>query len=468
MILVKTLLILGSAEILGLLVLNLLKDKRDQRDWAAWLGLGFGIGLGFPIMVVFYLAWVGVPISGSLWIGVWGILILLSAFPVFFRPAQYLNSIKAWFSDSPLRQSDWIHKSFLVFVLVIWGMTLWDSASQPLVSFDARAIWAMKARVIADAGSFYTEDFLDVTRLHAHQRYPLLIPLAECAIFQVTGSSGDSCLKLLFPFFFGALLLFVYARVARQTSAAWAAGTVSALASLPAYLLYANGGVASGYGDIALSYFAVIAASNGVDFWQTGNSRALWIFVWFSVLAVFTKNEGAAIIGIIVVLTPLYALWTGWMSSRKLLATLGSGLLIGLMLFPWVMLVSRLPNIDEDYLSRITPQLLRAGLDRFPFLTHSFLKEFFFKPHLWNMAGFLLLFSVFNRRKNLPPSSHYFFCWVPVVYQGLLFLIFMVSPWSLVELVPVTLSRLWLQIMPMFFVWMSVQFYEGTKRNNSD
>jgi len=233
-------------------------------------------------------------------------------------------------------------------------------------------------------------------------------------------------------------------------------------------LLYANGGVASGYVDIALSYFVLVAASHGIEFWQTGNSRALGIFVWFSTLAIFTKNEGVAIIGIILVLAPLYALFSGWMSSRKLLATLGGGLLICLMLLPWVMLVSRLPNIDEDYLSRFTPHLLLAGMDRFPFLAKSFLKEFLFKPHLWNVAGFLMVFSLFNRRKDFPPSGHYYFFWVPLVYQVFLFLIFMVSPWSLVELVPVTLSRLWLQIMPMFFVWMSVQFYEGKKRNNSD
>ena len=90
-------------------------------------------------------------------------------------------------------------------------LVLLDALSQPLLSFDARAIWGMKARVIFSYGQIYGEDFFDPYRLHAKQRYPLGIPLAQSFVYHMVGEVDDRLGKIIFPGFFLALCLSFYA-----------------------------------------------------------------------------------------------------------------------------------------------------------------------------------------------------------------------------------------------------------------
>jgi hypothetical protein len=52
-------------------------------------------------------------------------------------------------------------------------MVLTDALSQPLLAFDARAIWAFKAKVLYFEQGIYNDAFLDAERLHAKTSLPL-------------------------------------------------------------------------------------------------------------------------------------------------------------------------------------------------------------------------------------------------------------------------------------------------------
>ncbi len=448
-------------EVLGLLLLYNLRDKQKPIDLPGLLGLSFGAGAGLMTLGMFSLAYWHMPINPAHWLALWAILVFTWGIRILLSPSEF----KRWFWQmaqwSAIPKWSLPCKGLLALICLIWTMTLIDSISQPLSAFDSRAIWAMKARSIADAGTIYTEDFLEPARLHAHQRYPLLLPLAECAIFQFAGSDDDGCVKLLFPFFFAALLLLFFSRASQGRDPLQALWTTAALAMLPVYAIFVNGGVSSGYADLPLSYFVLAAAICLWDFFTKNKRGHLALFILLGASTAFMKNEGLALLAILVLTGSLFFLFAGRCSPRKLLFTCLGSVFIFLILLPWFDFRRQLPNLDEDYLSRFTPQLIQSGLARIPYVAKSYFKELFLKPHLWNISTVLLLASLMRLRKFSWRSAHHYFLLVPLVYHALLFAIFLVTPWNITDLIPVTLTRLWLQVVPLIFLWFALQFPGG-------
>jgi hypothetical protein len=341
------------------------------------------------------------------------------------------------------------------FIAAILIFLLVDSLSFPLSTFDACAIWGMKARILADQGSIFLEDFWEPARLHAHQRYPLLIPLAQQFLWQLAGSREEWVIRLIFPFFFASLLLVFYSMSKQLIDGKKALRFTAALAALPVYTIFSNGGVSSGYADIPLSYFVIVAAFGVWTFVFEENERGLPLFLFFGAFGGFTKNEGLALIGLL----PLAALGMTTFSKRFHLRTLlmlvWAGAILILLLLPWFWFAHQLPNLDEDYLNRVNLPLIQQGLIRIPFVAKAYFRELFLKPHLWNVLGFLLITALFVRRRRQDFSSLNFFILFPVLYLLMLSLIFLVTPWDPAVLMPISLTRLWLQVTPLAFLWLA-------------
>jgi hypothetical protein len=458
---ILTILVLLGAEVLGILLLYSLQHKESEIDLPGLFGLSFGAGTGMMTLGMFILAYWHLPITPARWLALWAILIFILGIRILFSPFKFKRWFRQMVQRSAIPKWDRLCTGLLALICLIWAMTLIDSISQPLTTFDARAIWAMKAKSMAEAKTIHTEDFLEPARLHAHQRYPLLLPLAECAIFQLAGFSDDRYVKPLFPAFFGALLLLFFSSARRSRDPLRALLTTAALAVLPVYSIFANGGVSSGYADLPLSYFALAAAICLWDFCTKGGRGSLILFILLGASTAFIKNEGLALL-VILVLTALLFLPFAIRCSlcTRLVICLGSFFIL-LILLPWFDFRRQLPNIDEDYLSRFTPQLIRSGLARIPFVAKSYFRELFLKPHLWNIATVLFLGSLIRIRKFSWRAGHHFFLLVPLAYHAILFAIFLVTPWNIAELIPITLTRLWLQVMPMIFLWFAFQFPLG-------
>ena len=140
-----------------------------------------------------------------------------------------------------------------------------DALSQPLLAFDARAIWAFKAKVLYFEQGIYNEAFLDAERLHAKTRYPQLIPLAETFIASVSGGFHEPAIKLLFPCFYVSLILLVGSELSRAFDRRYALLCTSLFASLPVFTIYANGGAASGYADLPLAFYVTRSGNASVS-----------------------------------------------------------------------------------------------------------------------------------------------------------------------------------------------------------
>jgi hypothetical protein len=127
-------------------------------------------------------------------------------------------------------------------------------------------------------------------------------------------------------------------------------------------------------------------------------------------------------------------------------------------LAPWFLYQARLPVVDEDFMRLVTLENLVGGLARLPYILRSLVKEFFLKPHLWSFLGFSAAVLALRSPRTAVQSRFSFFIWIPALYVAVLCEIFMVIPWKLEELFPLTLTRLMMHTAPLLFVWICFEF----------
>jgi len=86
------------------------------------------------------------------------------------------------------------------------------------------------------------------------------------------------------------------------------------------------------------------------------------------------------------------------------------------LLYAWFHYRSQLPLNDEDYFGKFRIESLISGKARLPFILWSFLKEFFLKPHLWNLLGLLFIFTLAVSPLKTLRLRHSLLFWIPAAY----------------------------------------------------
>ncbi len=437
----------------GLLALRLLGREESDRFWIGRLGFSFGVGLGLDCLGMFYLACLRVRLSLSNIAFLSGGIIVLMALLNCLIPE----------CKARLKRSRCLHRwSWMEFLLAgLAGacalLVLIDAFSQPLLAFDARSIWGMKAKILFFQQGIYGEDFVEPARLHAHQQYPLLLPLAGTFICRSLGQFDDRWGKAIFPCFFVALIFLIYFVLRRYFGRTYSLAGVAMLSSLPILVIFANGNASSGYADFPLSYFLTAFVAALLIWTDSGNSRYLWLASLLGACTAFTKNEGIALWGIAVV---TFALLEGLSSPRPIARILHltlscTGTLV--LLTPWFHLRSQLVLNDENYPALLTLDNVILGIGRVPYLLKAFLREFFLKPHLWNVLGMAVLFVLAVSTFKSWRMRHTALFVIPGFNCLLLVLMFMITPWRVENLVPIALSRLLMHTAPLLLLWLFFQ-----------
>ncbi|MEW5976687.1 MAG: hypothetical protein AB1898_12865 [Acidobacteriota bacterium] len=448
----------------GWLVLGLIPRRHTGTLPLEPLGLSFGAGSFVLSFALFLLAYFRIPLSPlTVFLLVVGLLGVLASIKRVWRgfsfsPAR-LQNLKRWIET--LGDLSWFEWTCVATVAVFAALIALDSVSQPLLGFDSRAIWGMKAKVLFQEKGIYGEDFFDASRLHAHQRYPLLLPLLESFVCSFLGGISERLMKLLFPAFYVSLILVFYATMRHRFSRSYALLGATVLAGLPVFSAFSNGGAASGYADLPLAYFVFVHAVSLHRFLESKQVTDLAISLLFGLAAVFTKNEGLALCGIALVCFGGVRLMTSRWTLKEWLPLLLATALAAIILFPWFQYRSQLPLIDENYWTLLKPSHLLAGLDRVPFILKAFLKEYLLKVHLWNVLGVMLVAALVLSPVKSLKGPHIYFLALPLLYSALLLGIFMTTDWRVEEQIPVALSRLVMQTIPLLMLWLFHQFHEA-------
>jgi hypothetical protein len=272
--------------------------------------------------------------------------------------------------------------SILLPLLILLPVLVWMPFERvtPLISWDAWAIWMLKAKAFYLDGTmsgFFErhEEFV------GQPGYPLLVPLYATFLYTLNGGVADTTAKILSPCFFLALLG-VFHHFARRSAAAVPALVFTAmLACVP--MVDHLGFELAGYAGTALSLYLVAATGFVYEWWKEGRAVDLAGACLAATAAAWTKNEGQFFLLAILVLAALKLLrsklpvWNwAWVATPAL------------VLGPWT-LFRRSHGIEAAGFTPLIdfePNLFATALQR--------LCSMGFDTQLYNLTFYLLLGSI--------------------------------------------------------------------------
>ncbi|MDD5593270.1 MAG: glycosyltransferase family 39 protein [Candidatus Margulisbacteria bacterium] len=293
----------------------------------------------------------------------------------------------------------------LVIVLGVLGVMIL-SLIFPMNYWDSRAIWGTKAKMLFYDGTVFSSGFMDIQRVQAHFRYPLLFPVAQAFIYFSLGQADDWAIMLFIGLFFPLLLSFLFdlARLyLRDREKALAAAAL--LAVLPVFFV-SDGAAHSGYADTPLALLYCLSFGLTLLWKKNRQLSFLILSAFLSGLLLLTKNEGI----ILLLLNLGLILWPEKFTlnglSRNLpniiRGTLIYSAILLIVIVPWALLVRHLANdLDVNGLLSLNVNNLAGAWPKLPgiisYTTRAFIgleKNVLGMTFSW--AGLWLIFLVMS------------------------------------------------------------------------
>ncbi len=401
------------------------------------IGLGPAVGAGTTGLLLFWASLIGFAPSRSA-LAIIGVLTLAGL--LFMKKHRRLARIKILSTD--WEKGDMRSVAPLVVMLTGLVMIVVVAISSPLSEWDAFAIWGFKAKVLAhEALRPMPACFHDLTLSYSHLDYPLMVPFLTAGAYAAMGTVDDQTGKLVSVFLDLLIVPMVYLGLRWKLRRLPAVCLSAILAMLPVMFRY--GGV--GCADLPLAMFyvgSILYVAKWIDRQQW---QDLILAILFSTFAAFTKNEGLvlALINGAVILG--FGFWGG--RRRELIGTAAffTGLLA--MVAAWLIWSRNLPHTHEDYGSKLLSSSLATHLPRLKEIIPAMLVQIA-EPHVWGlfwiMAGVLALLGW-----RALARQYVLALWILLGLHLMSYaLAYMVTPWDLAVLMPMTMDRLLLHTVP--------------------
>lgn len=415
------LLFVASATALGAALLSRAGWRAPGR--LAFFALAWGLGVAALAGMLVVLAVAGVTIGRLVVIGLCVAGVALGA--VFGRAP----GSPGW---PPVRTP--LERCGLAAAVVVAILIAICIATMPPTSVDGRTLWSFHARLIYDTGSYPAPELKNPHFLIPHPQYPPLLPMAEAAAAWAAGGPDDRVLRTLPTLFYVAVALLLLAELPRRDPR-WGVLLALTWTLMPTLVLFEEGGADSGVADTPLAFYllaSVVAADAGAPLLAGG----------FLAAGALTKNEG-------IVLGALLLAAAFWRDRRQRRALAAIAVVFVSVLIAWLALRAGIPpGLDENYGSRLSLTALERGLPRAGAVALEMLRIAFAFPQrsglFWWMAVALWLGST-RRREALVRGR----LWILPAFVGILFVIYVVSPWQGLVQVQFSFSRILLQLAPL-------------------
>ena len=401
------------------------------------IGLGPAVGAGTMGLLLFWTSLIGFTPSRNV-LAIIGILTLASL--LVMKKNHRLVRIKIPAIDWEKGDGWMIAPSLVMLMGLVMIITV--ALSSPLSEWDAFAIWGFKAKVLAHEALRPTPaDFHDLTLSYSHLDYPLMVPFLTAGAHAAMGTVDDQTVKLASAFLDVLLVPMVYLGLRWKLRRLPAACLCAILAMLPVMFRY--GGV--GCADLPLAMFyagSIFYVARWIDQQQRED---LILAILFSAFAAFTKNEGMvlALINGAVILG--FELWGGRRRVWGGAAAFFTGLLA--MDAAWLIWSRNLPHTHEDYGSKLLSSALVTHLPRLKEIIPAMLvqiTEFHVWGLLWIMA---VVLALLGWRALARP--YVMALWILLGLHLMSYaLAYIVTPWDLGMLMPMTMNRLLLHTVP--------------------
>ncbi len=268
---------------------------------------------------------------------------------------------------------------------------LCEALDNPLTDWDGRMTWAAQARYMRSEGTVHPTALIERGWYVAHPWYPLLMPVAQVAVLELTGADVDHhAFRPMYAVFFPVWLLLIYGgaeTLAGRAAAGWTA-LCAALLSFPAFA--GAGGAASAYSDLPLACFfggGLLLLLAARPRWSAALAGGILLAA-----AVLTKAEGEIFAPAALGLAALYHL-SRWRRRWRALALAALPVALALiLLLSWR---ARIPESFESFEQATSLSLLWPGIvTRIPQLAGDARTEMVFFPDwglFWSVAPLVLI-----------------------------------------------------------------------------
>jgi hypothetical protein len=350
----------------------------------------FSLGAGLLSFYLFFLGLAGTPFS------------FFSVLP-FFAPFLAIGLFKrreimAARERSPAKLFRGLSAGMKAVVFCLLALVFWKIVyvvfivfSAPTIFWDAYTLWNYKSKVI------FFGNFQEL--FHGEYRhYPLHVPLVRAWIAHVTGGWNDSFANLYSIVLFICLLSLVFSTLKRQTGPVRAIIFTFILSAVPVLVYNAM----SGYADIVVAYYFFAATVMLYHWHRTGRNSLLVMTGILLSTAMFTKNEGIAIVLPAITAVFVFSLFRSGKSGKHVAVALGCFAASLLFIIAWLVRSNALSSI-------IAISGLRQGLPSFRTEGLRPLFEHLFLYGNYNLFWAGLFFVLAFRWKKIVSSDSVFF-----------------------------------------------------------
>jgi len=409
----------------------------------------FGLGLGSMSIILMSASLIGVPLNSSSTYII-NLIIWIVAILKWRRPRAVAN--KAYVRKISLSGFELITRIIIIIFIIVSALNIgYRALARPLTSWDDRAIWGSKAKIIYYEKTIMAEGFTEQFRLHPHKDYPLLVPLSEYYFFSTLRDANDRLVKVIFIGLFFSVVAITYFHIKGVMGGTAALAAALILISMPAFGLI-DIGAPSGYADVPLTFYYGAGSIYALS-WLRGHKPhyAYLAFIFIS-MAVLTKNEGLGMAAIVIVLMLILT-----KPSRENISVLIKGLSVGVIISGfWLALKVNYQVSWENYGDRLHIANVVAGRGRITNIIKLMIDEFL-KPLRWGRLYPIALLSIFLSPLSLFKRDN-LFLFLNIIGTLLMYMIiYIITPWEFKSLIRASFTRL---LMPLAPIVVLLIFYQ--------
>lgn len=359
-----------------------------------------------------------------------------------------------WLSDLPMLGR------LLVFVPI--AAAIFYCSTTGLTGYDARSIYALKARIFFDTGTIRGEDFQDIDRVHFNPAYPLLLPLVESEIYWAQGSYSAPGLALLFICFPLAIASISAGEMRHFTSRGVAATLALMLLMTPVCVESFEGASLSGSSDLPLAAL-LLAAVLEISRWARSPNSDWRPAVGAAILlaaAASTKAEGLSWMAACALgLAGTWLVRRSWPNRRQLTAAVAGGSVLIALLAVRQAVARQLPNSPyyPSYFAALNWSWIRQLADR-PAVVFSYGLAELVRVKFWNLMWPCAIGSLVLLRRGKAPAAVLFWRFTVVAGFGASLFALVITPLHLEYELRTSFTRLMLHGFPIVALIMSEQW----------
>ncbi len=445
--------------ITGDVINHILFKNRYRNSVFLRLSLAYGFGTGVISLFMFYTSVAGFELCLK------NLICLMIPFVVVFAflgIRKIKKGLCCFSLRSILKKSRFTEWLLVLFILCSIALVFFKALFLPMHLPDNQVQWGLKAKILYHDKTIFSDDIFDPLRIKLHIRYPFLIPLIESGFFSFMGQMNDRLVKMPFPFYFMSLLFFIYGMQRKYCSRMHALIFTAMLASLPVFIRDISGSAGSGYADVPLAFYYTVSALSLFQWIREENWQDIVLAGVFAGFALFTKQEAAVTIMIIV---SIIGCWLVLNRTNRKHGLRHLMLFIAIpvaMLVPWYIYRSSIPvpSWEQDWsLSMANPQYILAHLYRIRPIIISILKAIF-TPVYWNFLWviFFMLLVFYPKRSFVFPEL--FVVSAVLLNMSALFAAIVFYPWDWWYNFLHDMYRLFMISIPLTVYFISYRVYQ--------